>query len=61
MMGPILAAAGVAALEQEMRSVATERVQRRIDRLLDEAERAMDARDWEVAGSLAREALDLDT
>ena len=40
--------------------MATERVQRRIDRLLDEAERAMDARDWEVAGSLAREALDLD-
>src|SRR5712692_1141015 len=39
----------------------SERVQRRIDRLLDEAEQAMDAADWSRAQRLSREVLLLDT
>jgi len=38
----------------------SERVQRRIDRLLDDAEQAMDQRDWTLEQSLAREVLSLD-
>jgi len=38
----------------------SERIQRRIDRLLDEAEQALDAGDWAKAESLARHVLDLD-
>ena len=39
----------------------SERIQRRIDRLLDQAEEAADAQDWNVAASRAREALTLDS
>jgi len=38
----------------------TERIQRRIDRLLDEAEQALDAADWARVDRLARHVLDLD-
>jgi serine/threonine protein kinase/tetratricopeptide (TPR) repeat protein len=38
----------------------SERVQRRIDRLLDEGEQAMDQHDWALVQSLAREVLSLD-
>jgi tetratricopeptide (TPR) repeat protein len=38
----------------------SERVQRRIDRLLDAAEQAMDQRDWARAETLARDVLNLD-
>src|SRR5712692_7813214 len=38
----------------------SERVQRRIDRLLDEAEQAMDQRDWSLAQALAQDVLNLD-
>jgi len=40
--------------------VPTERVQRRIDRLLDAAERALDLGDWREAQTAARGVLDLD-
>ena len=35
----------------------SERIQRRIDRLLDQAEEAADRRDWSEVRELAREAL----
>ena len=38
----------------------TERIQRRIDRLLDQAEEAADKRDWTEVQQLAREALALE-
>ncbi len=38
----------------------SERIQRRLDRLLDEAEAAADRKEWSVVGDLAREALALD-
>jgi len=38
----------------------SDRIQRRVERLLDEAERALDERDWEQARLLAAEALALD-
>ena len=38
----------------------SERIQRRIDRLLDETEQAMDGGDWPLAQRLAREILSLD-
>jgi len=40
--------------------LASERTQRRIDRLLDEAERALDDHDWPLAAERARDALLLD-
>jgi Protein kinase domain len=39
----------------------SERVQRRIDRLLDEAEKALDAQQWALAQSHARQVLAVDT
>ena len=38
----------------------SDRVQRRIERLLDEAEQAMDGRDWDQARALAQDVLNLD-
>src|SRR5689334_22784627 len=38
----------------------SERIQRRIDRLLDEAEDAADRKDWSAAADLAREVVELD-
>jgi hypothetical protein len=38
----------------------SERVQRRIDRLLDEAEQALDAQQWALAQSHARQVLAVD-
>src|SRR5439155_12794870 len=38
----------------------SERIQRQVIRLLDEAEAAVEARDWAVVGQRARDALDLD-
>jgi Tfp pilus assembly protein PilF len=38
----------------------TERVQRRIERLLDEAEQAMDQRDWALARDRTDQVLRLD-
>ena len=39
----------------------SERIQRRIDRLLDQVEEAADARDWERTRTLAQDILDLDS
>src|SRR3972149_4311646 len=44
----------------DRRVVPSERVQRQIDRLLDEAEQALVARDWERVRLLAEDALRLD-
>ena len=38
----------------------SERIQRRVDRLLDRAEEAADVRDWTEVEQIAREALTLD-
>jgi len=38
----------------------SERIQRRIDRLLDEAEEAADAHDWQLVRELSQRALALD-
>ena len=38
----------------------TERIQRQIDRLLDEAEAAVTSRDWTLVGGRARSVLRLD-
>ena len=40
--------------------MASERFQRRIDRLLDQVEEAADQRDWEKVGQLAKDVLVLD-
>jgi hypothetical protein len=40
--------------------MASERIQRRIDRLLDQAEEAMDRSDWESVRDYAKVALGLD-
>ena len=39
--------------------MATERIQRRIDRLLDQVEEAADQEDWEAVRRLAQQVLDL--
>ena len=41
-------------------SMASERIQRRIDRLLDQAEEAMDQLKWDAVGEYAQAALGLD-
>ncbi len=40
--------------------MATERIQRRIDRLLDQVEEAADQEDWEAVQRLSRQVLTLD-
>ncbi len=40
--------------------MASERVQRRIDRLLDQAEEAMDSLNWDAARDYAQAVLGLD-
>ncbi len=40
--------------------MATERIQRRIDRLLDQVEEAADQEDWEAVRRLAQQVLDPD-
>ena len=40
--------------------MATERIQRRIDRLLDQVEEAADQEDWEAVRRLSRQVLALD-
>ena len=40
--------------------IPSERIQRRVDRLLDKAEEAADARDWTEVEQIAREAVTLD-
>ena len=39
--------------------MATERIQRRIDRLLDQVEEAADRQDWEAVRRLAQQVFDL--